>query len=294
MSESTAYNRRALLVTADDFGLREEINLGIIKAHQHGILRSTALLMNGMATASAIDLAKRHPQLEIGIHLGIVEGYSLRAKPSSITDQLRYFGDAVCLHRGWPAFIKRYLQGRIDLEELEDELDLQLSRMRDALGKIAFANGTQHLHLLPGVLGIVLKLMKKYEISWLRLPDRSLMAPGSTRRQAANMAMRLLGRRARQLAGKYSIGGARYFTGFDVCGHLTPDLICRMIEEMPEGTMELMTHPGYDCPYLREHLPWGYRDFDWSGELKALLSPDVANMITRNKVDLIQFKDLKL
>ena len=53
-----------------------------------------------------------------------------------------------------------------------------------------------------------------------------------------------------------------------------------------------MSHPGYDCPYLREHLPWGYSDFAWPGELAALTDPSVRTLIEQRGIRLIQFKDL--
>ena len=285
-------NERNLIVTADDFGLTDEINQGIVIAHRQGILRSTALLMNGLATGAALELRRQNPGLEIGAHLGIVEGYSLRGRKSTLTDDLSYFGGGICLHRGWPQFIAKYLKGQIDLGEIEEELDLQLSRMRSEIGPIAFANGTQHLHLLPGVLDIVLKLMNKYEIKWLRLPALSRTVPGSMRRIPYNWALRALGYRARRRAGLKGIGGAKYFAGFDVCGRLDAAAVCKILEGMPVGTMELMSHPGLDCPYLRENLPWGYRTFAWAGELAALISPAVAEVVARRQINLIQFKDL--
>lgn len=294
MAPGSANQQRFLVVTADDFGLTEAVTDGIVEAHRSGIVRSTALLMNGLATDHALKLRRQCPDLEIGAHLGIVEGFSLRAKRSTLTDELAYLGSGPCLHRGWPEFIKLYLRGRIDLSELEEELDLQLGRMSEAVGPIAFANGTQHLHLLPGVLEVVLRLMSKYEISWLRLPDRSRRVPGSDRRRPQNLAMRALGVRARRQARRLNIGGPKYFAGFDVCGRLDAAAVCKILDDMPMGTMELMTHPGLDDSFLRRHLPWGYQDFNWAGELAALVDPEVKATIARRGIQLIHFKDLSL
>lgn len=285
---------RFLVVTADDLGLTEAITDGIVEAHRRGIVRSTALLMNGLATDYALELRRQCPDLEIGAHLGIVEGLSLRAKKSTLTDELDYLGRGPCLHRGWPEFIKLHMRGRIDLGELEEELDLQLGRMRDAIGPIAFANGTQHLHLLPGVLEVVLRLMHKYEIPYLRLPDRSRRVSGSDRRLPQNLAMRALGMRARRRARKLNITGPKYFAGFDVCGRLDAAAVCKILDDMPVGTMELMSHPGLDDPFLRSQLPWGYQDFNWAGELAAMTDPEVKATVERRGIHLIHFKDLSL
>ena len=112
------------------------------------------------------------------------------------------------------------------------------------------------------------------------------------RRIPYNWALQALGYRARRRAARNGIGGSKYFAGFDVCGRLDAAAVCKILEGMPVGTMELMSHPGLDCPYLRENLPWGYQAFAWAGELAALISPAVAEVVARRQINLIQFKDL--
>ena len=295
MHQTGMLTQRQLIVTADDFGLTPEINAGIIEAHTRGILGSTALLMNGMATDEALRLIPKYPKLEVGIHLGIVEGLALGGQVNSLTDTLRYFGsERICLHRAWPRFLLRYLSGRIELGELECELDLQLQRMRDAVGKIPFANGTQHLHLLPGITEVVVRLLRKHQVPSLRLPPRSQTIPGSWRRRHYNLALRLLGYRAARKARAAGLSTTDYFAGFDICGRLDTAALCKLLESMPKGTMELMTHPGHDCPYLRQHLGEGYRDFGWAGELAALVDPKAAQAVKQQGITLIQFKDLPI
>ncbi len=68
---------KVLVVTADDFGIRPEINAGIIEGHKDGIITSAALLVNGIATNDAVQLIEENPNLDVGLHLSMVEGYSL-------------------------------------------------------------------------------------------------------------------------------------------------------------------------------------------------------------------------
>ena len=44
------------VVNADDFGLTEGMNRGVLEAHQRGILTSTTLLANAPAFHSAVSL----------------------------------------------------------------------------------------------------------------------------------------------------------------------------------------------------------------------------------------------
>jgi predicted glycoside hydrolase/deacetylase ChbG (UPF0249 family) len=57
-----------LIVNADDFGLTEGINQGIIEAHSRGIVTSTSLMVNGTAAEEAAGLAADYPELSIGLH----------------------------------------------------------------------------------------------------------------------------------------------------------------------------------------------------------------------------------
>lgn len=59
---------RRLIVNADDFGLTEGINQGIIEAHTEGIVTSTSLMVHGAAAEQAVRLAAEHPSLSIGLH----------------------------------------------------------------------------------------------------------------------------------------------------------------------------------------------------------------------------------
>jgi predicted glycoside hydrolase/deacetylase ChbG (UPF0249 family) len=57
-----------LIVNADDFGLTEGVNHGIIEAHSDGIVTSTSLMVDGAAADQAVRLAAEHPALSIGLH----------------------------------------------------------------------------------------------------------------------------------------------------------------------------------------------------------------------------------
>ena len=49
---------KKLIVNADDFGLHEEINKGIIKGYQEGFITSTSLMCSASAFEHAVALAK--------------------------------------------------------------------------------------------------------------------------------------------------------------------------------------------------------------------------------------------
>ena len=64
---------RFLIVNADDFGLSEGVNRGIIEAHEHGIVTSASLMVLKPSASSAAAYSREHPQLDLGLHLDLGE-----------------------------------------------------------------------------------------------------------------------------------------------------------------------------------------------------------------------------
>lgn len=65
--------RRCVIVNADDFGLSEGTNAGIIAAHERGIVTSASLMVRQPAVAAAADWARAHPAMGVGLHLDLGE-----------------------------------------------------------------------------------------------------------------------------------------------------------------------------------------------------------------------------
>ncbi len=68
-------SRRFLIVNADDFGLSEGVNRGIIEAHEHGIVTSASLMVLKPAAASAAAYGRKEPRLSLGLHLDLGEWF---------------------------------------------------------------------------------------------------------------------------------------------------------------------------------------------------------------------------
>ena len=64
---------KQLIVNADDLGLTPGVNRGILRAFQDGIVTSASLLVTGSAFEDAVALARQNPDLDVGLHLTLVE-----------------------------------------------------------------------------------------------------------------------------------------------------------------------------------------------------------------------------
>lgn len=295
MQQRPAQVDRRLVITADDLGLASEINRGIIDGFKDGVVTAASLLMNAPATAEAVTLAQKHPELQVGIHLGFVEGIALSGEQTSLSDDESYFAGKVCLHRHWSDFLKRYLSGRISGADLERELRLQIEAFLQHFSKIPFANGTQHLHLLPGILPIVLKLCEEYSIGWLRLPVsmpkvRRGFVRGAQGRMMARFAR--IGARSAAVSSGHIKHPAR-FLGFSHSGAMSDEVLLAMLgiatTDDWTGVAEIMVHPGYEAAHLRRDLPWAYSEFNWEQELAAVRSVKVRAAVEASGLSLGRF-----
>jgi predicted glycoside hydrolase/deacetylase ChbG (UPF0249 family) len=64
---------KCLVVNADDFGISDGVNRGILHAHVHGIVTSASLMVAGGAAEAAARLARDHAGLGIGLHWDLDE-----------------------------------------------------------------------------------------------------------------------------------------------------------------------------------------------------------------------------
>lgn len=78
---------RRLIVNADDFGLSQGASLGILRAHEEGIVTSATLMVNMPGAPEAFRIAKKTPTLGVGIHINLTGGRPLSDQVPSLTGQ---------------------------------------------------------------------------------------------------------------------------------------------------------------------------------------------------------------
>jgi predicted glycoside hydrolase/deacetylase ChbG (UPF0249 family) len=62
---------RFLIVNADDLGLSDGVNAGIMEAHERGIVTSASLMVRKPGAVAAARLASARPALAVGLHIDI-------------------------------------------------------------------------------------------------------------------------------------------------------------------------------------------------------------------------------
>lgn len=237
----------------------------------------------------AVELAKDCPKLGIGIHLTLVGGVatcSKVGKVSSLVDNKGLFLD------NYIEFSKRYYSGGVKKYELELELRSQIEKALATGLHITHIDSHQHTHVLPGVNNIVIKLCEEYGIKRLRVPKEPYTFSGGF----STGIGRFIGRAglsfcAQLLSAKLD-SSYKYpdcFFGMLAGGNLNEQLVANIIKSLPEGTSEIMTHPGLSNDILGKVFSWHYH---WEQELAAYLSMNNQKLLQDNKIKLINFGEL--
>ncbi len=267
---------RRLIVNADDFGFTRDVNRGIVEAYRRGILRSTTLMANGAAFQDAVALSRSEPGLDIGAHLVLVGGCSV-AEPG----------------RRLPSTVGGLLARLPSRQEIERELSAQVEKILDAGIVITHLDAHKHAHLLPPVLDAVLAVAQRYGVAWVRRPfDAPLTAAAAGapwRRRLLSRCLRPLHRAFERKLAAGRLRSTDHFAGFQLTGlYRAPELV-RLIHALPQGTTELMCHPGF-CGSELETAPTRLKQ-SREQELEALTSEEVQRAVVEAGVELCGFQD---
>jgi chitin disaccharide deacetylase len=286
---------RNLIVNADDLGWTDGVNRGIVEAHRKGLVTSTTLLANGRAYDSALEAARQNPELGIGVHLSLDGG-----RPTAPAEQVPgLLNDAGELDGGTEGLLLRIASRRLRLEEVEQEWDAQIRKIQESGITPTHLDGHKHVQMLPGLFELALRLAKKHGIRAIRVANeesslRSALSVGALqntgvvlKQGAQARGLKLLARDAREMAEREGIATSDYFCGITQTGELTREGIEEFLEKLPEGTTELMCHPGYVDEDLRRTAT--RLQESRAAELEILTDASIRKIVASRGIRLINY-----
>jgi len=237
-----------IIVNADDFGLTAGVNRAIAELHAAGVLTSASLMARALASDEAIEIARSIPTLGVGCHLVLVDG-----EPILLPGQIPSLIDprTGSLHATLTAFLPRLLTGRIRLAEIEAETRAQIGFLQSKGLHLTHIDTHKHIHIFPSVLRQVLRAARACGIRAVRSPFEPAWAVRTAlgapwMRLAQVSALRWLDPVCRRIIaeeGFTTTGGILAVAG---TGSLDAVSLRCLLKQLPAGTWELITHPGYN------------------------------------------------
>ena len=276
---------KQLIINADDLGLTPGVNRGIIRAFQAGIVTSASLLVTGSAFEEAVALARQNPELDVGLHLAVVEERAVLGRevlPTLVDETGR-------LPRTSGEFFRRAFRKRINWDEVEREIAAQIGLFQKTGLRFSHLDSHQHLHMFSPVFQIVRRLTRGMDNVWIRNPAGPWRKPPGVRmgRWVQQLGLNLTCLATRGLRGPPLPLMPDGMYGFEVGGCLTRSAIEQILRKIPDGLYELICHPGEgDADTRRRYSHWGYR---WAEELEALTAPETRMVLKEQGIALASF-----
>lgn len=284
---------KRLIVNADDLGLTPAVNRGILEAHRQGIVTSATLMANGVAFDEAVSLTRSAPGLATGCHVDLIQ-----LAPTLPPQRVRSLCDDGHFRHGLSKLGARSVLGAIDMQEAVSEIAAQIQKLQSAGIRVSHVDTHKHAHVFPAVLAPLLRAARECGVRAIRNPfEPRAVVPFRQVLGHSDMAMRwvmvrLLAaiaprfRRQVDSAGLVTTDGT---IGIVFTGHLDQQVLCDLLRGIPEGTWELVAHPGYNDPAL---AGLSRLTVQREAELRLFTSSEVRQALESAGIELISYADL--
>ena len=240
---------RRLILNGDDFGLTSGVNRAIVELQRAGAVTSATLMARGAAVAEAIELKRATPTLGGGCHVVLVDGEPVL----STRKEIPHLADPATgrFHSSLSGFLQRHLSGRIPAAEIVAEAAAQIALLQAKGLQLTHIDTHKHVHIFPAVLRPVLRAARAAGIGAVRNPFEPAWSVRATAHASAIRRMqvrllRLLEPAFRRIVAEEGFVTTDGALGVAATGSLDEAALSSLLERMPEGTWELVTHPGYN------------------------------------------------
>lgn len=255
--------QRALIFTADDFGLHERVNAAVERAHREGVLDAASLMVAAPAAADAVARARRLPSLRVGLHLVLADGQAMlpRTQIPALVDPEGRFGQNMAMD-GVRFFFLPHVRA-----QLAKEIRAQFEAFAATGLALDHVNTHKHFHLHPTVLSLILSIGREFGLKAVRLPLEA-GAPLALKPWLALVRARLA---------RAGIAHNDFVVGIAKTGAMDEAVLLDAIANLPaQGVGEIYCHPAEAGEGAITPSMQSYRHAD---ELAALISPRVAKAL---------------
>jgi chitin disaccharide deacetylase len=276
---------KALVVTADDFGLCVEVNEAVERAHRCGILTAASLMVAAPAAADAVARARRMPRLGVGLHVTLTDIKPLLA-PALVPALAAFDGRSPAQLAAYGA---RLFLNASSRRQLAAEIAAQFAAFQATGLALDHVDAHQHFHLHPTVASAIIAHARRYGARFLRVPREPAAVLAVVERRRAPFNAMLVAPFALMLAARVRRAGLRtadQVFGLQWSGAMRRDRLLGLLANLPPGLSEIYTHPATNGGFSG-----AVADACYAEELAALLDKDVGAAVAKSGARLGGFTD---
>ena len=250
---------KRLIVNADDYGRTAGICAGTLAAHRGGIVTSATAMVLEEAAAEGIRRARAEaPALDLGLHVVLTGG----GRPASAPETVASLAPGGRFARNADA-----LPPRLDRGEVLREIEAQIALFEKLAGRApSHLDSHHHSALHPDVEPAFSEAARRRS-----LPVRASNPDARDRLRRAGLRT-----------------PDAFLDGFYGAG-ATAENLRALLEALPDGTSELMCHPGYSDAELARGSTYAA---ERSRETEILGAPELRALLGRLGIELVPFSRL--
>lgn len=221
-------NMRNHILNADDFGWNSSINAAILRCFERQWISSTTIMANGECFEEACQIIHEHNLNDyVGIHVVLTAGQPLTdmiKRESRLCDENGMF-------RPRPKRKRYFHLKENERTALTYEVAAQIEKCRDYGLQLTHLDSHEHFHEEMAVIGVILPLVRKYNIPCIRImQNTNLLCSVHRKIYAALFNMRL---RHLKLARTRFFGSINNYIEYSE----------RFPDAVRQGSFEVMVHP---------------------------------------------------
>ncbi len=279
---------RKLIITADDYGMCEDVNVAIDECVKAGVVLSTNVMTNMPCCNAASDLKERFPYLSVGIHYNLSAGFPLSPidKVSSLIDKDGRF-------LSYSKIREACKNKTYDYRQIKTELEAQYKRYLEICGEPDYWNTHQNVHVYPGLYDLFRDTSLEFGIKKMRSHQR-IYVPASNGKSDKSLKWTLTNPFKRVMLNRWQKNSASL-------GVLSPQgLLVRMND-----------NDKLNLSYLFNNISWNNNDLaeliihpsvtskgEFFGqvaearvkELEIFSNPNVVDLARKSNIELVNFE----
>jgi len=262
---------RLLIINADDFGMCNSTNEGIMRTLQEGLVLSTTLMVPCPWALHAMHFLADHPKIPFGVHLTVISDpidyrwgpLTSTEKVPSLVDRVGYFYNFEAM----PAFLTQ-----VKMDQLEVEFRAQIEAV--------LAAGLRPTHLdwhalriggRTDIFDLMIRLAKEYGLA-LRVMGRALIE---------KLQSQGLPTTDNDFLDSYLVDPVHKTARYT-----------QLLRELPAGLSEWAVHPGLDNAELLAIEPAG--NHERQTDFNFWTSQQAKDIVREEGIILLDYRELQI
>ena len=224
---------KKLIITADDYGMCEDVNRAIEECTAAGIVLSTNVMTNMSCCEAAANLKEKFPELSVGLHYNFTVG-----TPLSPIDDVRDLVDNDGVFLSYEKIRSKCKNKTYNFSQIKTEMEAQYKRYVEICGEPDYWNTHQNVHVYPDLYALFRDVSLELGIRKMRSHQR-IFVPSSTGKSDKSLKWTLINPVKCRMLDAWQKGSKKL-------GVSSPDGILVRMNEADK----------LNLPYLLENIKW--------------------------------------